>query len=160
MTDQQLVHATCVSVGGIGFLILGPSGSSKSDLALRLIDQPGRGLNGTDKTAQLVSDDQVVVRREGGGLIATPPDRIAGLLEVRGLGIMPVPHLAESRLSAAIRLVPQDEIERLPDPGTAFFKLLGIDLPMIEIDPKLPSAPARVRAAADWLAGAEPVASR
>src|SRR5437764_7106591 len=115
MAEEQLVHATCVSVGGLGFLLLGPPGSGKSDLALCLIDQPGGGLSGAEKPCRLVADDQVLIRRANEALIARPPAALAGVLEVRGLGPVRVSHLAEVKLSAVIRLVPYTEIDRLPD---------------------------------------------
>src|SRR3712207_9214581 len=71
-------HASCVAISGCAVLIGGRSGSGKSDLALRLID---RG-------ASLVSDDQTMVRRLNGRLLASAPPSIVGKLEVRGLGIL------------------------------------------------------------------------
>jgi hypothetical protein len=76
MAEDRLVHASCVACRGRAILIIGPSGSGKSDLALRLID---RG-------ARLVSDDQTLVTLENGRLLASPPRTIQGLVEVRGLG--------------------------------------------------------------------------
>jgi len=67
-----------VVVDGRAVLIGGPSGSGKSDLALRLLD---RGF-------KLVSDDRTLVRRDGERLIASAPPNIAGKLEIRGLGIV------------------------------------------------------------------------
>src|SRR5688572_14891690 len=72
----QLFHGTCLDFDGAGVLILGPPGSGKSDLALRLLDRPGLGLSGLPKTAALVSDDQVIVMPEQVGLLARPPPAI------------------------------------------------------------------------------------
>jgi HPr kinase/phosphorylase len=151
MADTALLHATCISVDGFGLLFLGPPGSGKSDLALRLIDQPGGGLSGVEKVSHLVADDQVLIRRDVDALIASPPAALAGLLEVRGLGPMRVRHLPEVTLAAAIRLVPHPEIERLPDHPAHRHGLLGLTLPLLAVDPAEASAPARIRAAADWL---------
>ena len=79
--SSETVHTSCVAIGGRAVLIGGRSGKGKSDLALRLID---RG-------AQLVSDDYTFVRRAGGKLLASPPDTIAGKIEVRGIGILEYP---------------------------------------------------------------------
>src|ERR671921_1688971 len=76
--SAETVHASTVAVDGRAVLIMGPSGSGKSDLALRLLD---RGFT-------LVSDDQTIVRREGERLIASAPPTIAGKLEIRGIGIV------------------------------------------------------------------------
>ena len=72
----MMVHATCVAIGDRAVLLCGPSGSGKSDLALRLIDGG----------AQLVADDQVVLRAEGGRIVARAPEALAGRMEVRGIG--------------------------------------------------------------------------
>src|SRR5690242_16329827 len=78
--SAETVHASTVASDGRAVLISGPSGSGKSDLALRLLD---RGFT-------LVSDDQTIVRRDGNRLIATAPPTIAGKLEVRGIGIVDI----------------------------------------------------------------------
>lgn len=155
----ELVHATCIAVDGMGLLLLGPPGAGKSDLALRLIDQPGHGLNGPVKLSRLVADDQVLIRREGERLIAAPPASLAGLLEVRGLGIMKVSYLPEATLAAAIALEPAGDIPRLPDHDLQSWTRAGITLPLLAIDPRQPSAPARIRATADWLKALGKVAS-
>src|SRR6185295_873342 len=76
--SSETVHASTVALDGRAVLISGPSGSGKSDLALRMLD---RGFT-------LVSDDRTILRRLGGKLIASAPDTIKGKLEVRGVGIV------------------------------------------------------------------------
>ena len=151
MPDEALVHGTCVALDDAGVLILGAPGAGKSDLALRLIDQPGLGLSGRLRTALLVADDQVVIRRDGGLLIASAPPAIAGKLEVRGLGIATVATRGPVRLVLAVRLTDSSTIERLPDLGKSRYEVLGLGLPLALIDPGKASAPARLRAALDWL---------
>lgn len=138
-------------MGGKGVLLQGPPGSGKSDLALRLIDQPGLGINGHLKPAQLVADDQVWVTLRGGRLIATAPEPLAAQFEIRGLGILAVPVAAEAELVLAVRLGSASAIERMP--GDAHLDILGLSLPLVLIDPASASAPARIRAALDWLEG-------
>jgi RNase adaptor protein for sRNA GlmZ degradation len=136
----RLIHATAVSVavprlGSWAVLLRGPSGSGKSDLALRLLD---RG-------ATLVSDDQVVLRAVGRRLQASPPAAIAGKLEVRGLGIVEVPHLEGVPVALIADLRAVAEIERLPEPAEEC--LAGISLRRIDIDPQQISAPEKLRLA-------------
>lgn len=130
-----LVHATSVLLDGIGVLIRGPSGSGKSDLALRLIDGG----------AKLVADDQTVLEAQGGGISAHAPPSIAGKLEVRGLGIVGVPWVASARLGLVVDLVPPARIDRLPEAAT--LTLLGVILPRLDLSPFEASAPAKLRLA-------------
>lgn len=143
----MLVHATCVALRPHGtsssrvwraVLLRGPSGAGKSDLALRLIEAGGR----------LVADDQVRVTRSGRSLIAAAPATLAGLLEVRGVGIVKLARgqvLARVPLSLLVDLVPADRIERLPD--SAKENLLGVDLPLLALAPFEASAAAKLRLA-------------
>ena len=142
---SQLVHGTCLVIGGCGVLILGASGSGKSDLALRLIDQPGRGTGPETMTARLVSDDQVVITRRGERLLATPPARLAGLIEVRGIGILAADYATEAEVALIVRLADARGIERLPAEGGPQAVLLGVAVPEIAIDAASASAPARIR---------------
>jgi HPr kinase/phosphorylase len=144
---EEVVHATCVAVGGKGVLLIGPPGSGKSDLALRLIDTPGAGTGAEVLNAQLVADDQVKLTRTGDHLEARAPEALAGLLEIRGLGLVRVAHRDSIRIDLAVRLRPAREIERMPDLAAQWHEVLGISIPLIEIDPTAASAPARVRAA-------------
>lgn len=137
MPAELLLHATCLSIEGSGVLLLGAPGAGKSDLALRLIDGPGDAI--------LVSDDQVLVSRCGGELLASPPAAIAGRLEMRGFGIVTVPHAAKVPLKLAVSLVPVASIDRMPDPSLGRCDLLGLRLPVVSIDPNNASAAARVR---------------
>ncbi|OIR08008.1 HPr kinase/phosphorylase [mine drainage metagenome] len=132
---MTLIHGSSVMVAGAGVLIRGPSGGGKSDLALRLIDQG----------ALLVADDQTRLTRREDGLRMSCPAAIAGLLEVRGLGIVRLPYRAAAPLRLVVDLVPEAEIERLPDPEPV--ALLGLALPRLRLCPWQASAPAKVRLA-------------
>jgi serine kinase of HPr protein (carbohydrate metabolism regulator) len=150
--DTLLLHATCIALDGSGVLLRGAPGSGKSDLALRLIDQPGRGTGTDDIAGRLVADDQVHLKRRGDRLFAAPPPALAGLLEIRGLGIVRIPHAEEVPVRLVVDLVPEGTIERHPDrPATAEF--LGLAVPATAVDPRTSSAPARVRAALACIAG-------
>ena len=91
----MLVHATTVDIAGLGVLILGESGAGKSDLALRLIADG----------ALLIADDQTEVEVAGDGLRATAPKPIAGLIEVRGVGVVHAPTKRATRLRLAVSLI-------------------------------------------------------
>jgi HPr kinase/phosphorylase len=147
--EQICLHGTCISVNGEGILILGRPGAGKSDLALRLIDEPGHGISGALMRSELVSDDQVIITRREGKLIASAPSNISGKLEIRGLGIVALATQSSVPLSLIVKLQVHSAIERLPDRGT--FDILGLALPLVEIDGNSPSAPARLRAALQWL---------
>ncbi len=150
MQNQQTnLHGTCLRVGGRGVLIIGPPGSGKSDLALRLIDAPGYGISANPMRSELVSDDQVIVARQGTVLVASAPASILGKLEVRGLDIVELETVPSVDLTLVVRLLPQAGIERLP--GALTFEILGLSLPLVEIDAASVSAPARLRAAVSWL---------
>lgn len=149
MHEEALIHGTCLALGADGVLLLGKPGAGKSDLALRLIDSPGFGLSGRERQARLVADDQVVIRRQEGTLIASAPAALSGKLEIRGLGIAELPVVADVRLRLAVRLTPAAEIERLPDLGRSRMDILGLAIPLILLDPQMASAPARLRAALD-----------
>jgi HPr kinase/phosphorylase len=127
------VHGSCVARDGAGVLLLGPPGSGKSDLALRLID---RGFI-------LVADDRVDIR-EGR---AAAPETLAGLLEVRGLGILRLPQCASARLALAVQL--GAPAERLPYPATD----PQTGLTMIALDAFQASAAQRVALALDLAEG-------
>lgn len=140
-TRSTLVHASCVAIGGAGVLLRGPSGAGKSDLALRLIDEGAR----------LVADDQTEIARYDDRLVARPPANLAGLIEVRGLGIVRLDYLSEMPVMLAVDLVSADEIQRMPQPATA--RLLGMDIPLLRLDPFPASASAKLRLAVRVAAG-------
>ena len=145
------IHASCVRLGkagrtlgapaGAGVLLLGASGSGKSDLVLRLIE---RG-------ATLVADDRTELFVERGRLCARAPKRIAGYLEIRGLGIIELPYTAKARISLVVRL--SREIARMPvhqhyKPPQSLTLAAAARPPMISLDPFEASAPAKIAAAA------------
>lgn len=134
--SSETVHASTVATDGRAVLITGPSGSGKSDLTLRLLD---RGFT-------LVSDDQTIVRRDGGRLIASAPPNIAGKLEIRGIGIVDLDHLDAVPVALLVELT--SEIQRLPDENRER-PILGLPMPLITIDAMAASAPSKVALALD-----------
>jgi serine kinase of HPr protein (carbohydrate metabolism regulator) len=147
MPSEIQLHASCVCINDVGVLLLGPPGAGKSDLALRLIDCPGYGTGKELLSATLIADDQVMIKRDRGELIASAPALLAGRLEIRGLGIIRVPYRPTAVLGLAARFAAAGDIDRLPDLGKSNFEALGIALPLVLIDPERDSAPARLRAA-------------
>ncbi|MEO3435564.1 HPr kinase/phosphatase C-terminal domain-containing protein [Inquilinus sp. CAU 1745] len=133
LAGVKSIHATCVALGGVGILLRGPSGSGKSDLALRLIDQGAR----------LVADDRVVLREDGGELRAEAPPRLRGLLEVRGVGPITVPSVLSVAVRLIVDLAPSGEVERLPD--AAFDILEGKPIARHLLSAFEASAPAKIR---------------
>ena len=127
------VHATVVALAGRAVLLLGPSGAGKSDLALRLIDRGWR----------LVADDRAALTVRGGVLWASAPPPIAGLIEVRGVGIVSETALGAAAVALAIDL--SAPLERLPDVTTRDFA--GIAVPMIALSSEGESAPLKVERA-------------
>jgi serine kinase of HPr protein (carbohydrate metabolism regulator) len=147
-SESTLVHASCIAFGENAVLIIGPPGSGKSDLALRLIHG--------SPPAELVSDDQTLISRKGERLIASAPADIAGKLEVRGFGIADVPFRSEASIKLAVLLRPSSEIERMPPEGGGSYQMLGLSVPAIEIDARSASAAARLRLALDHFARKRP----
>ncbi len=129
------IHGTAIVIGGDGVLLRGPSGSGKSDLALRLIDGGAR----------LVADDQTELRDIGGAARLSAAATIAGQMEIRGIGIASVPYQASAPLRLVVDLVQPETIERLPGPRSCRF--FGYDIPLIALAPFEASAPAKLRAA-------------
>lgn len=133
--SSETLHASCVAIDGRAILLHGRSGSGKSDLALRLID---RG-------ARLVSDDYTVVRRVGDGLVASPPANIAGRIEVRGIGIVPMPALETAPV--ALMALLDELVERMPEDQPATRLVAGLPLPVIALAALEASAPIKLELA-------------
>ena len=134
--SAETVHASTVALDGRAVLISGPSGSGKSDLALRLLD---RGFI-------LVSDDQTIVRKDDDRLLASAPPNIAGKLEIRGIGIVDMDTVHDVPVALLVELT--SDIQRLPDDSQER-PILGVGLPLISIDAMTASAPSKVALALD-----------
>ncbi len=117
----------------------GPSGAGKSDLALRLID---RG-------ARLVADDRVDLTVRRGRLMARAPSKLAGLIEVRGIGVVPMPRRRAAEIVLVADLVELKRVERMPgsDRGPDRCVLAGVSLPRLKLAPFEATAPIKLRLA-------------
>ena len=136
---MENIYATCLELNHKGILLIGPSGSGKSDLALRLIKE---------KQAKLIADDRTDVELISGEVVATCPQTIQGLLEVRGIGIVKMPHKEQTKISLVIELTNNlEEIERLPQDETT--TLLGVEIKKIRLYPFELSAVHKVALACD-----------
>lgn len=140
------IDGVAVAIDGQAVLLRGPSGSGRSDLALRLIDE----------SAKLISDEQVELRRDAGrllvGMPAVMPPALKGVIEVRGLGLIGVPHVDEFvPLAWVIDMARAVDIERMPKAETAEY--LGVWVPCLKLDPFTVSATAKLRLAVSSGAG-------
>jgi serine kinase of HPr protein (carbohydrate metabolism regulator) len=147
--DFVNIHATALCLGaagapfgapaGAGVLLLGDSGSGKSDVALRLIAAG----------AQLISDDRTILTRRGDVIYAQAPDTIAGLIEARGVGILRFQPAAPSPVLLAVRLA-EGAPQRLPE--AAVFRAEGLSdapaIPLITLPAFEAATPAKIAAAA------------
>ena len=130
--NLKRIHSTSVVIDDNGVLILGDSGSGKSDLALRLID------NG----ATLISDDISICRKNSNNIYLYCPPEIKGLLEVREIGIITVPFVERIKLRLVVNLKSNNN-ERFPKDNS--YRILGINIPIINIEGKNSSAVAKIK---------------
>ena len=137
------IHGTCIALGARAVLLRGPSGSGKSDLAFRLIRGDASG------ETRLVADDQVALEERGGHLLARAPAALAGLLELRGLGLVAVPAIAEAPLALIVDLVPRDAVPRLPE--ARYEALREVRLPVLALHAFDGTAPLKLRLALETL---------
>ena len=141
MQENSLrIDGVAVAIDDQAVLLRGPSGSGRSDLALRRVDEGAR----------LISDEQVAVHRRDGRLFVSVPDLmppdLRGRIEARGLGLVPVPHVVDAKpLAWVIDMVAPAEIDRLPAALTAEY--LGIEIALLKLDPFAVSATAKLRLA-------------
>lgn len=135
MSDSRLssenLHASSVARDGRAVLFVGPSGSGKSDLALRMVD---RGFT-------LVSDDRTIVSKDRGKLFASAPLNIRGKLEIRGIGIVELDSIDDVPVALVVELT--SDMERMPDDSRERL-ILGVNVPLISVDAMTASAASKV----------------
>jgi len=132
--SDATLHASCATRGPQGVLLLGASGSGKSDLLLRLL---GAGYD-------LVADDRVMLD----GLTARAPAALAGLMEVRGVGIVRRDFVIATQIALVVQL-DSSGIDRLPGPD----RHTATGAPLLKLDPREASAVAKIGIVLDCLAG-------
>src|SRR5258708_4839267 len=142
------IHASCIETAGIGVLLRGPSGSGKSDLALRLIEAGAR----------LVADDRTDLTLDSGVLVGSCPQTIAGRLEIRGLGIVALANVGGTGGGLGVALAAPADIDRLP--AARHCSYLGVELPLIAVAPFEGSAGAQLRPAGPRRGGGRTAAAR
>lgn len=129
-------HASSVAIGPKAVLLTGPPGIGKSDLALRLIDSGAR----------LIADDQTDLLCENGVITASPPPSIAGMIEIRHIGLFKIPFVSHYPVALVIDLCPLNApLDRLPAPDCIF--LLDQPLQRLRLPAFAESTPAKIRAA-------------
>lgn len=127
--SSPTVHASAVLVEGGAVLIRGPAGAGKSRLALDLLRAAD---NGALRFARLVADDRTQLVASHGRLLASPPAALAGLLEVRGLGIRRLDYEAKAVVRLVVDLAAADA-DRLPATASLQTDINGILLPRIAV---------------------------
>lgn len=137
MAERKIIHATLVQMDGKGILLTGKSGSGKSDLALRLIE---------NRAAKLVADDMVEIFEQNGKIRGNAPKNLSGLLEVRGVGIVKYPCLEKAQIDMVVCLKDKPEdVERMPIIAKDI--ILGLEINKIDLYAKENSAPEKIAAA-------------
>ena len=129
---SKRVHGTAIALEDKGVLIIGPSGSGKSDLALRLIDSG----------ATLISDDLTICQRRNDEIILFPHKKINGLIEVRGVGIIKVPYIKDVKLKMIVQLI-EKQPDRIPVKEEKDF--LNLNIKFIEIVGKEASSTVKIK---------------
>ena len=132
---DDLVYGTLVALGPDGVLLRGPSGAGKSDLALQRVTPPSPW--------QLVADDQIRLTRQGSSISGRSPAAIAGVMEVRGVGIVPMPFRTEAKLRLIVDLVSREDVPRMPAEGTTA-QLLGLAVPLCRLHAFDATTPAKI----------------
>lgn len=115
------VHASAVLVDGAGVLIRGPSGCGKSSLLLAL-------LMADREAGRLVADDRVILSVSDGRLFAGVPEILAGLLEIRGQGLVTVPYLSPVPIELVVDFEAPERCPRMPEAADRTVSILGVDL--------------------------------
>jgi HPr kinase/phosphorylase len=135
--DAATIHASAVLTGARAVLIRGPSGAGKSRLALDLIEAARCGAL---QFARLVGDDRVHVQAAGGRLLARPAETLAGLIEVRGLGILRLPYEPSAVVGLVVDL--GGNSGRLPEDTEWRVDIEGVSLPRLAVAADEPALPA------------------
>lgn len=130
VASDTSIHATAIVCGSTGLLFVGASGSGKSSTAFAcLAAARARGWN-----AALVADDRTCLSVRGGRCVASCPEPIRGLIEMRGTGIVPLPRVDRAVIDLVVALDVPSAATRLP-PESETFSCNGIVLPLLRLWP-------------------------
>jgi HPr kinase/phosphorylase len=146
----ETIHASAVALAGRGVLVRGRSGSGKSSLVLQILSAEPVG-------SALIADDRVALKADGGRVIASAPELLAGLLEIRGQGILRLPYLSPAAIDLIVDIVPKDDCPRMPTGEQRQACLAGINLQRIFLAAGGADGAARVRAALTWPVAENPL---
>ncbi len=128
------IHATAIVIGKTGLLFTGPSGWGKSMTAFTCMAEARRqGI-----FSALVADDQVLLSKDSGAVTATCPPSIAGLIELRGTGIVKQAHITQATMHFAVLPASATGEDRLPADGETVVLAEGFELPALRLLPNLP----------------------
>jgi serine kinase of HPr protein (carbohydrate metabolism regulator) len=147
MSVPETVHASAVRFRARGILVRGASGSGKSALVLQLLF--------ADAPARLIADDRVALSLDRGRLMASAPAALAGLLEIRGQGIVRRPFVSPAAIHLVVDLRPLAECPRLPEPADEAAVVLGLEIPRLILPIGIPDGVPRVRIALERIASPE-----
>ena len=135
MTENSTIHASAVLVGAKAVLIRGPAGSGKSHLVWGLLQSAARGAL---PFARLVADDRAYVEACAGRLLVRPAPALAGMLEIRGLGIRRLPYEPVAAVALVVDLAAADAA-RYPGPEIGKTSIGGVFLPLLAVAPGMPA---------------------
>jgi hypothetical protein len=134
--DTATIHASAVLIGPTAALIRGPAGSSKSRLVWDILQAAAQGAL---PFARLVGDDRVYVETHSGRLLVRPAEQLAGLLEVRGLGIRRLPYELVAAVGLVVDLAAEGAARHPQAAGVAV--IAGVSLPSLVVAPGMTSLP-------------------
>ncbi|MBO6540145.1 MAG: HPr kinase/phosphatase C-terminal domain-containing protein [Rhizobiaceae bacterium] len=141
----QNLHASAVVVGDRGVIVTGPSGSGKTMLCMALLDFGAQ----SGVPVHMLGDDQLFLKSHAGRLVATAPESITGLVEIRGFRPSRIAAERSAVVDLLIRLVPPQEAPRLSDGG--FETLAGVTIPALQLPQRnTPQAVLAIRARLDF----------
>lgn len=137
MRSSDTLHGTLIAWLGKGVLIMGLSGTGKSQLALAMMAET--------PPAHLIGDDRIHVREENGRLIGAAPPQLQGLIERFGMGLERHEALERYAIDLVVELKPRDEIERMPDPDALAWRYENLVVPKLILPAEPVNGPSSVR---------------
>lgn len=136
---SPLLHASAVALDGAAIMLRGPSGSGKSTICLALIEHYG---------AQLIADDRLYADTDTDTdtVMLRPHDGLAGLIEMRGLGVLRMAHLPTARLALVVELIAADAVPRIAPMATT--EIAGCAIALLRLHGHDPYTPLKIHRAA------------